>query len=337
MGGGLAAYGDLSGVEERLHIVAGAGDFPAGGAMALGHAQGFAIDFICNVAAKATSGEFHLCIPFWFSLGEFGTDMDNQETKMAGTDSSKKLDLRAAPVVVLCEPQLGENIGTAIRAMANFGLWELRLVNPREGWPNEKAAAASTKATHVLERVQVFERVEEAIADLSLVYATTARKRDMFKPVIGPDEAGNKMFAHISAGQKAGLLFGRERWGLNNDEVVLCDAIVTLPVEEAFASLNIAQAVLVLAYEWRRASRAGEGLPFDLEAGVPASKEDVVRMFEHLESSLAAGGFFTVPEKRASMVHNLRTMLTRANFNAQEVRTFRGVISALERKHRRKS
>ena len=252
---------------------------------------------------------------------------------MAGTDSSKEIDLRPAPVVVLCEPQLGENIGTAIRAMANFGLWELRLVNPREGWPNEKAEAASTKAAHVLERVQVFDTVEEAIADLSLVYATTARKRDMFKPVIGPDEAGNNMFAHISGGEKAGLLFGRERWGLNNDEVVLCDAIVTLPVEEAFASLNIAQAVLVLAYEWRRASRADEGLPFGADSGVVANKDDIMRMFTHLEDSLDKAGFFMVPEKRPSMVHNLRTMLTRAEFNEQEVRTFRGVISALERKH----
>ncbi len=251
---------------------------------------------------------------------------------MAGTDSSRDLDLRPGPAIVLCEPQLGENIGTAIRAMANFGLWDLRLVNPREGWPNEKAAAASTRATHVLERVQVFERVEDAIADLSLVYATTARRRDMFKPVIGPDEAANRMSVHIGGGQKAGLLFGRERWGLNNDEVVLCDAIVTLPVEPAFASLNIAQAVLLLAYEWRRASRAGEGLPFANEEGTPASKQDMIRMFEHLEEALEAGGFFAVPEKRPSMVHNLRTMLTRANFNEQEVRTFRGVISALERK-----
>ena len=254
---------------------------------------------------------------------------------MAGTDSSIKLDLAPGPVVILCEPQLGENIGTAIRAMANFGLWELRLVNPREGWPNEKAEAASTKASHVLDRVQVFDRIEDAIADLSLVYATTARKRDMFKPVIGPDIAGNRMYGHIQAGQKVGLLFGRERWGLNNGEVALCDAIVTLPVEPAFASLNIAQAVLVLAYEWRRASRVGEGLPFSGSEGVPADKKDVVRMFEHLESSLEKSGFFTVDEKRPSMVNNIRVMLGRANFNAQEVRTFRGIISSLERAHER--
>jgi tRNA/rRNA methyltransferase len=253
---------------------------------------------------------------------------------MAGTDSSIKLELKPAPVVVLCEPQLGENIGTAARAMANFGLWELRLVKPRDGWPSDKAIAAAAKAEHVISRVQVYDSVEEAIADLTLVLATTARKRDMFKPVIGPDEAAERMVSHVEGGEKCGLLFGRERWGLNNDEVVLSDAIVTLPVEPAFASLNIAQAVLVLAYEWRRASE-GKALPFSQGAGIPAEKQDLMGLFEHLESSLDAAGFFTVAEKRPSMVHNIRTMIGRANFNAQEVRTFRGIISSLERRHAR--
>lgn len=254
---------------------------------------------------------------------------------MAGTDSSKILELSPAPVVVLCEPQLGENIGTAARAMANFGLWDLRLVNPRDGWPSDKAKAAAAKADHVICRVKVFERLEDAIADLSLVLATTARKRDMFKPVMGPDEAAERMFSRIGAGEKAGLLFGRERWGLNNEEITLADAIVTLPVEPAFASLNIAQAVLLLAYEWRRAARKGEALPFDTESGAPASKQEITGMFAHLEDALDAAGFFTVAEKRPSMVNNIRTMLGRAEFNAQEVRTFRGIISSLERRHER--
>jgi len=257
---------------------------------------------------------------------------------MAGTDTSKKLELKPSPVVILCEPQLGENIGTAARAMANFGLWDLRLVNPRDGWPSEKAKAAAAKADHVISRVQVFTCLKDAIADLSLVLATTARKRDMFKPVIGPHEAANRMVSHIGGGQKCALLFGRERWGLNNEEITLSDAIVTLPVEPAFASLNIAQAVLVLAYEWRRASqtsRAGESLPFAGQTGEMARKEDVVGMFAHLENSLDRAGFFTVAQKRASMVNNIRTMLGRANFNAQEVRTFRGIIASLERAHER--
>src|SRR5688572_1339647 len=168
---------------------------------------------------------------------------------MAGTDTSIKIELLPTPAVILCEPQLGENIGTAARAMANFGLWDLRLVRPRDGWPNEKAVATASRADHVINNVRVFETLEEAISDLTLVYATTARSRDMKKAVIGPDEAAERLVTHIRGGQGAGLLFGREKWGLMNDEVALADMIVTLPVEPAFASLNIAQAVLILAYE----------------------------------------------------------------------------------------
>jgi len=254
---------------------------------------------------------------------------------MAGTDSSKKFSFNPAPAIILCEPQLGENIGTTARAMANFGLWDLRLVNPREGWPSEKAKSAAAKADHVIDRVQVFDTVEEAVADLNLVLATTARKRDMFKEVIGPDVAAAKIVSHINGGGGAGLLFGRERWGLNNKEVALSDAIVTLPVEAAFASLNIAQAVLVLAYEFKKASAAGEPLPFDEVAGAAANKGDIVGMFEHLQKALDEAGFFTVAEKRPSMVTNIRNMLNRAKFNAQEVRTFRGIIAALERRHKK--
>lgn len=252
---------------------------------------------------------------------------------MAGTDKNKQLELRLAPAVILCEPQLGENIGAAARAMANFGLWDLRLVNPRDGWPNERAVAAAARANHVIERVRVFERVEDAIADLSLVYATTARKRDMAKPVFGPDEAANHLVAHIDTQQNAGLLFGRERWGLNNEEVALCDAIVTLPVEPAFASLNIAQAVLVLAYEFRRSRNVA--LPFDGQAQSLAPRIELMGFFEQLEDALDRSGFFRPPEKRASMINNLRAMLTRGAFSQQEVRTLRGVVAALERRHER--
>jgi len=254
---------------------------------------------------------------------------------MAGTDKTNKINFAPSPAIILCEPQLGENIGTAARAMANFGLHDLRIVNPREGWPSEKAASAAAKADHVINKVQVFDTVEEAIADLNLVLATTARKRDMFKPVIGPDEAAVRLVNTIKGGAKAGLLFGRERWGLNNKEVALSEAIVTLPVEPAFASLNIAQAVLVLAYEWRRENAKNDPLPFDENVGEPATKGEIIGMFNHLENALDGAGFFTVDEKRPSMVTNIRNMLNRAGFNAQEVRTFRGVIAALERKHER--
>jgi len=254
---------------------------------------------------------------------------------MAGTDTSIKIELRPSPAVILCEPQLGENIGTAARAMANFGLWDLRLVRPRDGWPNEKAVAAASRADHVIERVRVFETLEAAIADLELVLATTARSRDLQKDVIGPDEAARRMAAHVATGQGVGLLFGREKWGLLNEEVALADAIVTLPVEPAFASLNIAQAVLILAYEWRRQSGQAETLPFGSGLSEAAPKSELVGLFEHLEGVLEQTGFFTTPEKKPSMVHNLRTALTRGSFSSQEIRTLRGVISSIDRRHQR--
>lgn len=253
---------------------------------------------------------------------------------MAGTDTSIKIELKPTPAVILCEPQLGENIGTAARAMANFGLWDLRLVRPRDGWPDEKAIATASRADHVIEQVRVFETLEAAIADLTLVYATTARSRDLQKAVIGPDEAGRRMAGHIAGGQKAGLLFGREKWGLLNEEVALADMIVTLPVEPAFASLNIAQAVLILAYEWRLQSGQGQ-LPFGTGLAETAPRSELVGLFEHLEGVLDQSGFFTTPEKKPSMVDNLRTALTRGNFSSQEIRTLRGVISSIDRRHER--
>ncbi|NRG18047.1 RNA methyltransferase [Rhizobiales bacterium] len=237
------------------------------------------------------------------------------------------------PAVILCEPQLGENIGTAARAMANFGLVDLRIVNPRDGWPSEKARAAASRADHVIDNVQVFDSVEAAIADLRFVFATTARSREISKPVRGPDEAAETLCRYGRDGLKTGYLFGRERWGLNNEEVALADEIVTLPVDPNFASLNIAQAVLVCAYEWRMKATYG-ALPFrvDGETHPPAEKEDVVRLFEHLESALDNVNFFRPPEKRPSMVLNLRNILQKANLTRQEVKSLRGVIAALERR-----
>lgn len=216
--------------------------------------------------------------------------------------------------------------------MANFGLWQLRLVNPRDGWPSDSARSAAAKADHVIDGTQVFDRLEDALEDVSLALATTARHRDMHKDVVGPKVAAQELVATIGSGGNAALLFGRERWGLNNDEIALSDKIVTLPVDPTFASLNIAQAVLLMAYEWRTA-RQGESLPFDAAEAPKASKGDLVRMFEHLEASLDASNYFITDEKRPSMVQNLRTMLTRAQMSDQEVRTFRGIISSLDRRH----
>ncbi|MBB4301793.1 tRNA/rRNA methyltransferase [Rhodobium orientis] len=233
------------------------------------------------------------------------------------------------PAVVLVETQLGENIGAAARAMANFGLVEMRLVNPRDGWPNERARAAASRADHIIDNVKLFATPEEAVADLAVVYATTARSREMTKPVVGPDEAASSMAGLMEKGVATGLMFGRERWGLTNDEVALADAILTLPVDPTFSSLNVAQAVLVTAYEWRKATLGGV-LPFDDGADLPASKDDLMRLMDHLETALDSVNYFRPADKRPVMVRNLRGILQKASLTEQEVRTLRGVIAALE-------
>jgi tRNA/rRNA methyltransferase len=183
--------------------------------------------------------------------------------------------------------------------------------------------------------VRVFETTEAAIADLSLVYATTARRRDLQKPVLGPEEASQRVIAHIDTGAKAGILFGREKCGLFNEEVAVCDAIVTLPVEAAFASLNIAQAVLIMAYEWRRQTDLGQQLLFAETVSEPATREQVIGFFGQLENALDRSGFFTAPDKRPTVINNIRAMFSRGPLSAQEVRTLRGIISSLDRKHER--
>lgn len=245
-------------------------------------------------------------------------------------DEALTVDVRP-PAVILCEPQLGENIGTAARAMANFGLTDLRIVNPRDGWPSEKARAAASRADHVIDKVQVFDSLEAAIADLTFVYATTARSREVAKPVQGPDEAAAKVTSLGAQGLATGYIFGRERWGLNNEEVALADAIVTLPVDPNFASLNIAQAVLVCAYEWRKTATNG-ALPFvlDTEANPPVQKDDLLRFFEHLEGALDRVTFFRPVERRPHIVRNIRNIFQKAELTDQEVKTLRGIIAALE-------
>src|SRR5690606_29588607 len=191
-----------------------------------------------------------------------------------------------------------ENIGAAARAMANFGLGDLRLVAPRDGWPSEKARASASRADHVIDAVRVYDTLEEAVAGLTFVYATTARSRDMAKAVVGPREAAEAARARAGAGNRVGFLFGRERTGLTNEEVGLADEILTLPVEPRFSSLNIAQAVLIVAYEWRRSAEEGAALPFASPISEQAPRSDLVGMFEHLERALDEAGFFRPPERR---------------------------------------
>jgi tRNA/rRNA methyltransferase len=247
----------------------------------------------------------------------------------AGTDKTKDWNAGRGPIVVLVEPQLGENIGAAARAMANFGLSQLRLVNPRQGWPNDKARMMATGAGRVLDAAALYPTLAAAIADCSCVIATTARAHDQAKPVIGPAEAAALVAPRVAAGENVALLFGRERNGLENDEVALADAIVTLPVNPAFASLNLAQAVVIVAYEWFKLAGAGT-LPFAMpNKSAPAPKQQLLAFFESVERELEKVEFFRPPDKRETMQINLRNIFTRMQPTQQDIQTLHGVIMAI--------
>lgn len=235
-----------------------------------------------------------------------------------------------APTIILSAPQLAENIGACARVMANFGLEDLRLVNPRDGWPQDRAWASASGADWPLDGAKVCGSVAEAVGDLQLVFATTARPRELQLPVITPREAAGELAAAVAAGRKVGLLFGAERAGLETAEVALCQAVVTVPVDPRFHSLNLAQAVAINAYEWRTLILDAPPPRFR-DQDPPASNDLLVGMYEHLENELEAGGFFYPPEKKRSMTQNLRVMLGRSAFSEQEVATFRGVIHALSK------
>lgn len=233
------------------------------------------------------------------------------------------------PVIILDRPQLAENIGAVARVMANFGLSELRLVTPRDGWPQERAWASASGANWPLDGAKVFATVAEAIADLNHVLATTARPRETQMPVHTPREACARLLAASASGLRIGLLFGAERAGLETADLALCQGIVTIPIDPRFHSLNLAQAVAINAYEWRLAA-AGDAPPARFrEQAPPAQQAAVIGLYEHLEGELDQAGFFFPPENRASMVRNLRVALGRSMFTDQEVRTLRGVITAL--------
>ena len=266
---------------------------------------------------------------------------------MAGTDKTRNQQLGAAPVAVLVNPQLGENIGTAARAMANFGIHELRLVDPRDGWPNEKALTSSSGANWIIEKATVHESLAGAVSDMNYVYATTARPRGMVKEVITPEQAGHDMRARVARGERVAMLFGRERTGLTNDEISLADVIVTAPVNPAFASINIAQAVLLMGYEWYK-DQAGtlgqqtpelpalEGPSLQTPDTRPATKEELYGFFGHLEEELDAAGFFKTEDKKPGMLRNIRNLFARAALTEQEVRSLRGIVSSLTRMHERR-
>ena len=234
------------------------------------------------------------------------------------------------PCVILNEPQSAENIGSVARVMANFGLADLRLVRPRDGWPQERAWALASGADWPLNNARVFDTLQEASADLHRMYATTARPREVQLPIITPREAAAELHAVAQEGLNTGLLFGGERAGLETHDIALCQAIVTIPIDPKFRSLNLAQAVAINAYEWRTAL-ADRPPPAFREGAPPADQAMLVGLYGQLEDELDNAGFYHPPEKRPSMVRNLRAILARALLNEQEVRTLRGVITALSK------
>lgn len=266
---------------------------------------------------------------------------------MSTDEKTQEMTEQQCPAVILVRPQLGENIGTAARAMANFGLTELRLVAPRDGWPSESATAAASGADWIVDNAKIFDTVKEAVADLHRLYATTARPRDMVKPIMTPETAAEDALQTIESEQQVGFLFGAERAGLHNDDVAISDVVVMAPVNPKFASLNLAQAVLLMGYEWRRATQnpslgrktafdgpAKEGL--NLRESRPATRDEIIGFCEHLERELDDSGFLRPPEKRPIMVRNLRSIFLRMGATEQEIKTLRGVVASLTRTHKRR-
>jgi len=228
------------------------------------------------------------------------------------------------PVIVLVHPQLGQNIGKAARAMLNFGLTEMRLVKPRDGWPNPDAGPAASGADLVLEQAQVFDTVEQAVADCSQIFASTVRRRDLVMPVLRPEEMADQI---VAAAGRTAILFGRERSGLETEEVALARAIVTVPINPDFGSLNLAQAVILLAYEWSKRSTLAQPTAKELEP--PAPHVELDGLIVQLNQELDAKGYFHPPSRTQATKNTLRTIFTKTGWSSREVKAVRGVIRAL--------
>lgn len=228
------------------------------------------------------------------------------------------------PVIVLVRPQLGQNIGKAARAMLNFGLTEMRLVAPRDGWPNPDAGPSASGADIVLERAVVFQTVQDAIADCSAVYASTVRRRDLVMPVITPEAMADEISA---SRQRSAILFGPERSGLETEEVALANAIVTVPINADFGSLNLAQAVILLAYEWSK--RSNLAVPPAKEGEAPATHAELDGLIGQLDADLVAKGYFHPPSRTEATRNTIRTIFTKTGWSSREVKAVRGIIRAL--------
>ncbi|WP_205478666.1 RNA methyltransferase [Sphingomonas arenae] len=228
------------------------------------------------------------------------------------------------PIIVLVRPQLGQNIGKAARAMLNFGLTEMRLVAPRDGWPNPDAGPAASGADIVLERATVCDTVADAIADCSTVFASTVRKRELVTPVVGPEEMARTITT--SAGRSA-ILFGPERSGLETEDVALANAIVTVPINPEFGSLNLAQAVILLAYEWSRTQALAQPTVREMEPAAPHAEVD--GLIGQLEGALDTAGYFHPPERTQATKNTIRTIFTKTGWSSREIKAVRGMLKAL--------
>ena len=231
---------------------------------------------------------------------------------------------RAKPVIVLVRPQLGQNIGKAARAMLNFGLTEMRLVSPRDGWPNPDAGPSASGADVVLQQAQVFDTVQEAIADCSRVYATTVRRRDLVMAVLTPEEMADEI---AGSGERTAILFGAERSGLETEEVALAHAIVTVPINPDFASLNLAQAVILLAYEWSKRTALAQPPAKELEPVAPHG--EIEGLIAQLDEALVEKGYFHPPSRTQATRNTIRTIFTKTGWSSREVKAVRGIFRAL--------
>ena len=238
------------------------------------------------------------------------------------------------PAFVLVRPQMGENIGAAARAMLNFGLERMRVVSPRDGWPSPQAVALASGAGRVLDAAQIYENVQGAVNDCEYVYATTARGRELAKPVFTPEAAMQDARARMAAGQRVAVLFGPERAGLENDDITRANAIITVPVNPDFPSLNLAQCVLLLGYEWRRQTAPAQAVVQHMARTQWANGAEVEALGDHFESRLSDAGFFYPPEKVDGMKEGLRNMWTRLNLTQAEVQTLHGMLRQIAYKLR---
>ena len=234
------------------------------------------------------------------------------------------MEASSKPVIVLVRPQLGQNIGKAARAMLNFGLTEMRLVNPRDDWPNPDAGPAASGADIVLEQAEVFDTVQAAIADCSTVYATTVRRRDLVMPVLTPESMADRIAA---TAERTAILFGAERSGLETEEVALANAIVTVPINPEFASLNLAQAVILLAYEWSK--RSALAVPPAKELEPPAPHSEIEGMIGQLDQALVDKGYFHPPSRTQATRNTIRTIFTKTGWSSREIKAVRGIFRAL--------